>query len=99
MSIYFPPPRRRKQPDWEGWPPRPRITPALIALWSLLLAGPVSMLVTGGVWFLKGWERGLQACAASAIVLVFIFLLMLYWMTRETRMINQHRPRVPKRPL
>ncbi len=44
MSIDVPPPRRRRQPDYGGWPTRPRITAALIALWALMLAETVENL-------------------------------------------------------
>ena len=98
MSIDVPPPRRRSQPDDGGWPPRPRITAALIALWSLMLACPVSMLLIGGVWFEGGREQGLRALVASAFVLGLMFLLLLNLVDRENRAMDHGSPKAPRRP-
>jgi len=98
MSIDVPPPRRRRQPDYGGWPPRPRITAALIALWSLLLACPASMLLIGGVWFWEGWEQGLRALVASAFVVWLMFLHLLCLVNRENRAMDRRSPKAPRRP-
>jgi hypothetical protein len=98
MSIDVPPPRRRGQPDYAGWPPRPRITAALITLWALLLACPILMLLVGGVWFWEGWERGLRALVASAFFLCLLLLHLLYLVQRENRPMDRRSSRAPRRP-
>ena len=98
MGIDFPPPRRRKEYDYVGRPPSLHVTLALISLWSLLLAGPVSILAIGGVWLWKGWGQALRACGASVIVLVLMFLHTFYLVSRENRLTDRRRPRVSRRP-
>jgi hypothetical protein len=56
------------------------------------------MLLIGSVWFRKGWEQGLRACGASAVLLTIMFLCLLYLMHRENRATNRDRPSVPRRP-
>jgi hypothetical protein len=70
----------------------------LIALWSLLLAYPASMLLIGGVWFWEGRAQGLRALLASAVVLCLMFLHLLYLVNRENRAVDRRVPKPPRRP-
>ena len=98
MNVDYPSPRRRRHYDYGGWPPRPRVTAAVVVLCSVMVASPILILLTGGVWFWQGWERGLRTAMASAIVLTLMFLYLMWAVGRENRITDRRMPKVPKRP-
>jgi hypothetical protein len=99
MSVDFVPPERDREPDYGAWPPAPRVTPVLIALWSFMLASPVSILATGAAWFLKGWERGLIALAVSAAALALMFLRLFHLAEKERRAMDRRKTRPQPRSI
>ena len=76
-------PERIPGPEHGRWPPFPRVNAALIALLSLLLASPLALIFTVGVWVWEGWEQGLRALLTSAAVLALMFLHLMWLVERK----------------